>query len=159
MSDRGTLPYRPNVGVMLADKRGLIFVGQRLDNPDSAAWQMPQGGIDTGESAEEAAFRELAEETGVERRHAAIIAKSASEHFYDLPDELLGKLWGGKWRGQRQIWFLMRFQGDDEDIDIGTAHPEFSQWQWVAPIDLPKLIVPFKRKIYEALVKEFQPLI
>ncbi len=159
MSEVESLPYRPNVGVMLTNQDGLIFVGQRLDQPGSDAWQMPQGGIDEGEDAETAAYRELEEETGVKRDRADIIARSSTEHFYDLPPELAGKLWGGKWRGQRQLWFLMRYRGSDEDIDITTDHAEFSRWQWVKPDELPSLIVPFKRKIYTALVREFEPLI
>jgi putative (di)nucleoside polyphosphate hydrolase len=160
MTDRfADLPYRPCAGIMLASKDGKIFVGQRLDNKDSAAWQMPQGGIDDGEDPEQAALRELFEETGIAAHLVDIIAQSREEHFYDLPDELLGKLWKGKWRGQRQHWFLMRFKGDDSDIDIETAHPEFSQWQWVSPDQLPQLIVPFKRRLYEAIVAEFRNLV
>ena len=154
-----SLPYRPNVGIMLANQNGLIFVGQRLDNPDSDAWQMPQGGIDMGESEEQAAFRELEEETGVTAQHVSLIARSKEEYLYDLPEELIGKLWKGKWRGQRQMWFLMRFIGADSDINIATKHPEFSAWKWVKPEELPSLIVPFKKRIYEGLVREFGNLI
>ncbi len=154
-----TLPYRPNVGIMLANQNGLIFVGQRLDSIDSAAWQMPQGGIDDGESEDAAAFRELEEETGVSAEHVTLIARAKEEYIYDLPEELIGKLWKGKWRGQRQTWFLMRFIGHDDDINIATKHPEFSAWKWVKPEELPTLIVPFKKRIYEGLVREFDALI
>ena len=154
-----SLPYRPNVGIMLVNQKGLIFVGQRLDSIDSAAWQMPQGGIDKGESEEEAAFRELTEETGVAREHVTLIARAKEEYIYDLPEELIGKLWKGKWRGQRQMWFLMRFIGEDRDINIATKDPEFSAWKWVKPEELPGLIVPFKKRIYEGLVREFGNLI
>ena len=154
-----SLPYRPNVGIMLVNQKGLIFVGQRLDSIDSAAWQMPQGGIDKGESEEEAAFRELTEETGVAREHVTLIARAKEEYIYDLPEELIGKLWKGKWRGQRQMWFLMRFIGEDSDINIATKDPEFSDWKWVKPEELPGLIVPFKKRIYEGLVREFGNLI
>ena len=154
------LPYRPCAGIMLANMTGKIFVGQRIDKaPEGDAWQMPQGGIDDGEDATQAALRELTEETGVAADLVDIIAQSREEHFYDLPPELMGKIWGGKYRGQRQMWFLMRFKGDDNDVDIATQHAEFSKWQWVAPDRLPYLIVPFKRRLYEALVAEFQDLI
>lgn len=153
------LPYRPCAGIMLANFDGKVFVGQRLDNPTSDAWQMPQGGIDKGEDADEAAYRELSEETGVARDKADIIARSKEEHLYDLPQELLGKLWGGKYCGQRQTWFLMRFTGKDTDINIQTAHAEFSAWKWVDPETLPELIVPFKRHLYRAVLDEFRDLL
>lgn len=160
MSDANDLPYRPCAGIMLANTDGQVFVGQRIDKaPEGDAWQMPQGGIDDGEDAEAAALRELYEETGVTADMVDIIARSRDEHFYDLPDELKGKIWKGKYRGQRQWWFLLRFKGDDADVDIETAHPEFSRWQWVSPDRLPHLIVPFKKRLYEAIVAEFGELI
>ena len=158
MSESDTLPYRPCAGIMLANRDGLVFVGQRIDNPGDA-WQMPQGGIDPGEDPEVAAFRELGEETGLLPDHVDLIALSKEEYFYDLPPELQGNIWGGRWRGQRQWWFLMRFKGDDADVRIDGHHPEFSQWKWAEPAELPRLIVPFKRRIYEGLVSEFGPLI
>jgi putative (di)nucleoside polyphosphate hydrolase len=154
------LPYRPCAGIMLANTEGKVFVGQRIDKaPEGDAWQMPQGGIDEGEYAEKAAMRELVEETGIAPELVDVIARSRNEHFYDLPDELLGKIWKGKYRGQRQWWFLMRFKGKDSDINIETDHPEFSRWQWVSPERLPQLIVPFKKRLYESLVTEFGDLI
>ncbi|MBL0925240.1 MAG: RNA pyrophosphohydrolase [Sphingomonadaceae bacterium] len=154
------LPYRPCAGIMLANMEGKVFVGQRKDSrPEGDAWQMPQGGIDEGEDAQEAALRELFEETGVHSGLVDIIARSRAEHFYDLPDDLIGKVWKGRYRGQRQHWFLMRFKGSDDDIDIETEHQEFSHWQWVTPDRLPHLIVPFKRRLYEAIVAEFGDLI
>lgn len=154
------LPYRPCAGIMLANTEGKIFVGQRIDKaPDIDAWQMPQGGIDEGEDPEQAAFRELVEETGISPDVVDVIARSREEYFYDLPEELLGKIWKGRFRGQRQWWFLMRFKGVDSDINIETEHPEFSRWQWVMPDRLPVLIVPFKRRLYESLVTEFGELI
>ena len=156
------LPYRPCAGIMLVNRESLVFAGQRLDAKDSPfpdAWQMPQGGIDPGEDAEMAAVRELQEETGIARHHVQIIARSAEEYFYDLPDHLMGKIWKGKYRGQRQTWFLMRFTGDDRHVDIGTDHPEFSAWKWANPQDLPDLIVPFKRDLYREVIREFEKLI
>lgn len=151
MSD--ALPWRRGVGIMLVDGRGRVFVGSRIDTPD--AWQMPQGGIDEGEAPVAAALRELKEETGTDR--AAIIAETARWLRYELPPELQRKkIWGSYYRGQEQKWFLMRFLGRDEDIDLETHHPEFDAWQWVAPSELLKLIVPFKRGLYEAVLAEFR---
>ncbi|WP_321325001.1 RNA pyrophosphohydrolase [uncultured Parasphingorhabdus sp.] len=162
MIDFSHLPYRPCAGIMLANRSGQVFVGQRLDAADSNypdAWQMPQGGIDKGEEPETAALRELREETGVVEDFVQIIGRSTEEYLYDLPDELLGKIWKGKYRGQRQSWFLMRFTGEDDHIDIRTEHPEFKNWKWTDPQGLPDLIVPFKRDLYRAVLKEFLPLI
>ena len=158
MPNNSELGYRPCVGVMLVNMDGRVFVGQRIDSQDEA-WQMPQGGIDPGEEEKEAAFRELGEETGISPDHVEIIAKARDEHLYDLPPELVGKLWGGKFRGQRQTWFLARFLGSDSDIDIATPHPEFSQWKWIDPEALPDVIVPFKRKLYRDILQEFKALI
>jgi putative (di)nucleoside polyphosphate hydrolase len=156
MTHPASLPYRPCAGVMLLNREGRVFVGQRLDST-LEAWQMPQGGIDPGEDALEAAFRELWEETGVARHHAELIAEAPEELQYDLPEDLIGKVWKGKWRGQRQRWFLLRFLGEDGDIDIATAHPEFRAWRWSDPADLPELIVPFKRALYTRLLELFAP--
>ncbi len=153
------LPYRPCAGIMLANKDGKIFVGQRLDNPGSDAWQMPQGGIDEGEEPREAALRELTEETGISSNLVEIIRQSSEEYYYDLPKELIGKIWQGKWRGQRQWWFLMRFEGADSDIDITTAHAEFSRWKWSDVNELPETVVPFKKHLYEKIIAEFSDLI
>lgn len=152
--------YRPCVGVMLVNGDGKVFVGSRIDNKDSGYWQMPQGGIDEGEDLREAALRELAEETGVTPEKAIVLAQSKEELLYDLPPELLGKLWGGRFCGQRQTWFLLRFTGGDADIDL-EAHdpPEFCAWQWVDPEQLPELIVPFKKRVYRAVLEEFRDLI
>ena len=148
------LPYRRNVGVMLANRRGEVFVGQRLDN-DQAAWQMPQGGIDKGESPRDAALRELFEETGVAPALVTIEAETEGWLPYELPVDLVPKIWKGRYRGQEQKWFLMRFQGADSDIDIATEHPEFSSWRWLAPDNLVAHIVPFKRKVYERVLAQF----
>ena len=154
MTGKDALPYRPAVGVMLLNRDGKAFVGQRLDST-LEAWQLPQGGLDDGESVEEAAFRELEEETGIRREHVEIVARCPVELFYDLPDDLVGKLWKGRWRGQRQTWFLARFLGEDGDIDIVTADPEFRAWKWAEPTELPAMIVPFKKALYEELLKAF----
>lgn len=151
---RANLPYRPAVGVMLINREGKVFVGQRMDST-LEAWQMPQGGIDEGEDAEEAAFRELGEETGIAREHVEIVARASRELRYDLPNDLIGKMWKGRWRGQRQIWFLMRFTGEDTDVNIATEHQEFRAWKWAEPAELPSMIVPFKRRLYEDVLAEF----
>ena len=159
MSDLPT-EYRPCAGFMLANAEGKVFVGQRIDSKNLGAWQMPQGGIDPGEDRREAALRELEEETGITPDKVEVVAAMPYPVKYDLPEELMGKLWGGKYRGQEQHWFLGRFTGADGDIDI-AAHdpPEFETWQWVEPSRLSELIVPFKRHVYEAVVKELAPLI
>lgn len=150
-----SLPYRPCAGIMLLNADGLVFVGKRIDTV-AEAWQMPQGGIDPGEDAQACALRELGEETGIAPRHVELIAAAPHELFYDLPDTLVEKVWRGKWRGQRQRWFLYRFTGTDADIDIATAHPEFDKWRWVEPPTLPDLIVPFKRQLYRDVLAAFE---
>ena len=140
---------------MMVNRDGKVFVGQRIDSKEGDAWQMPQGGIDPGEDAEQAALRELGEETGVRPELVEIIDRTREELFYDLPAALAGRLWGGKYRGQRQIWFLIRFLGADSEIDIATKHPEFDAWRWVEAERLVDLIVPFKKEIYGAVVAEF----
>ncbi len=155
MTDRASLPYRPCVGVMLFDARGRVFVGRRIDTPD--AWQMPQGGIDEDETPEAAALRELEEEIGTTK--VALAGGTAGWLTYDLPDELVGRVWGGRWRGQRQKWFACRFLGDDADIRLETGHPEFNAWRWVELDQLTTLIVPFKRAIYAAVVAELGPVV
>jgi putative (di)nucleoside polyphosphate hydrolase len=154
------LPYRPCAGFMLVNAEGLVLVGERIDASARGFWQMPQGGIDKGEDVRDAALRELEEETGIGAHLVEVIAQGAQPFLYDLPPELLGKLWKGKYRGQEQYWFLGRFLGTDADINL-EAHdpPEFHAWKWVAPETLPDLIIPFKRDVYEALVAEFSPLI
>ncbi|MAQ37559.1 RNA pyrophosphohydrolase [Thioclava sediminum] len=149
------LPYRRNVGVVLMNPAGLVFAGQRIDNP-GPAWQMPQGGIDKGEKPKEAALRELEEETGVNPDLVEIVAKTSDWVRYDLPHDLVPKIWNGRWRGQEQKWFLMRFLGSDDQVQIETDHPEFSVWQWMPFDELVENIVPFKRSVYEAVRAEFR---
>ncbi len=160
MSDYSALPYRPCVGVMLVNAQGMAFVGRRIDNRVGDFWQMPQGGIDDGEELQAAALRELREETGVGKSHVTLIGQSREELFYDLPEELLGKLWKGQFRGQRQFWLLGRFTGEDRHIKLDAHdHPEFCEWKWVQPDELPDLIVPFKKRVYRAVLEEFRALI
>jgi putative (di)nucleoside polyphosphate hydrolase len=151
--------YRPAVGILLLNRAGNVFVGRRIDMPAGlAAWQMPQGGIDPGETPRQAALRELQEEVGTDK--AEILAESRGWLHYDVPKELwkaLGGMWGGRYRGQRQKWFAMRFTGADGDIDpAATEHPEFDAWEWVMPARLPDLIVPFKRQLYLDVLAEFR---
>jgi putative (di)nucleoside polyphosphate hydrolase len=148
-------PYRLGVGIVLLNAAGLAFVAQRSDAKEPA-WQFPQGGIDDGESPVQAALRELEEETGTAK--AEIIAETAEWVAYDLPQDIADKCWKGRFRGQKQKWFAARFTGSDADININTAHPEFSHWQWMRLDEVASVIVPFKRALYEQVVAEFLPV-
>lgn len=145
--------YRPGVGIVLANGAGRVFVARRVDMPGDS-WQMPQGGVDAGETPRQAAFRELEEEIGTGR--AEMLAEAPYWLSYALPPDVAGRVWGGEYAGQTQKWFLLRFTGIDADIDLATAHPEFDAWKWVELDDLPGLIVPFKRRLYEDVVAEFR---
>lgn len=155
MSALDHLPYRLGVGVMLLNAQNSVFVAKRIDMT-SEAWQMPQGGIDEGEAPYEAALRELAEETSINQ--TSLLQESRGWLSYDLPEALIPKLWSGKYRGQKQKWYALRFEGSDQDINLHTQHPEFSEWKWAQMADLPSLIVPFKRPLYEQIVAEFGAL-
>jgi putative (di)nucleoside polyphosphate hydrolase len=159
-----SLPYRPCVGVMLLNRAGLAFIGRRIDGPEHVdethAWQMPQGGIDPGEDPWPAALRELREETNV--GSVQRIGEIAEWLRYDIPRDLVGLAWKGRYRGQEQKWFALRFTGDDSEIDVahpaGAAEPEFSTWRWEPMQNIPRIVVPFKRPVYERVVGEFQHL-
>ncbi|MCT4559099.1 MAG: RNA pyrophosphohydrolase [Pelagimonas sp.] len=149
------LPYRKNVGIMLINADGHVFVGQRMDS-DLPAWQMPQGGIDKDEKPKKAALRELEEETGVSKDLVTVVAKTKGWIRYDLPHDLIPKIWKGRYRGQKQKWFLLRFHGTDAQVNIVQKHQEFSEWQWLAVDDLVDNIVPFKRQVYKEVVEAFR---
>ncbi len=158
------LPYRPCVGIMLINRRGLVWVGRRrpkwAGDKSAHIWQMPQGGIDAGEAAEEAALRELEEETGV--TSVELLAQAPGWFTYDLPDELLGIALKGRYRGQRQKWFAMRFKGEETEIDIAPRRghkAEFDDWRWAPAAELPRLIMPFKRQVYSDVVATFAPYV
>ena len=155
MSRQTDLPFRPCVGIMLANRSGLVFAGQRIDS-EFDAWQMPQGGIDEGEEPLLAARRELEEETGIVPELAVVEDSMEGWLDYDLPPELIPVLWGGRFRGQRQKWFLFRFLGEDAQINIDTEHREFSEWRWVTTAQLMKSVVPFKRETYRAVIGAFE---
>ena len=153
--DLEKLPYRQNVGIMLVNEKNMVFVGQRLDSHLNA-WQMPQGGIDNAEDATDAAFRELEEETGVVKDLVEIMSISNDWVTYDLPADLIPKIWNGRYRGQKQKWFLMRFCGSDEQINIATSYPEFAAWKWVMISELEDSIVEFKKAVYRQVIEEFK---
>ena len=147
--------YRPNVGMMILNHHKEIFVGKRIDHP-SEFWQMPQGGIDSKEKSEVAALREMEEEVGIKENKVELLTESQDWYYYSIPKDLAQTLWKGKYKGQRQKWFLYKFKGTDRDINIHTEHPEFSDYKWVTKDFLVPNIVPFKKDIYEKLLVDFQ---
>ncbi|MFL2525252.1 MAG: RNA pyrophosphohydrolase [Pelagibacteraceae bacterium] len=155
MNNSKNLPYRKGVGMMVFNDDKKIFVGKRIDN--QKAWQMPQGGVDENEGCLSAAKRELYEETGIQS--IRVIEKSKEKYTYDLPEYLLGKIWKGKYKGQKQRWFLIKFLGPDSEINLNQKCAEFNEWKWVDIDELSKLIVPFKKELYLSVIKEFQSFI
>jgi putative (di)nucleoside polyphosphate hydrolase len=160
--DFDSLPYRPCVGVMVLNRTGHVFIGRRTDGPEHVdathSWQMPQGGVDPGEDTYKAALRELYEETSI--RSVEKLGEVAEWLTYDIPRDIVGQAWKGKYRGQTQKWYALRFTGDEKEIDVarpggGEHKPEFLEWRWEPMANVPKLIIPFKRKIYDRVVKEF----
>ena len=149
-----SLPYRLGVGLVIINNQSEIFTGRRLDS--TKAWQMPQGGIDDNEIPLEAAYREMGEETGIQKRKVALLKQSKLWYRYDLPKEIQGKFWGGKFRGQTQKWFLFKFVGINSDINIETKEPEFADWRWSKKSDMLESIVPFKKSLYQAVLKDFE---
>ena len=156
MDNKQNLPLRLGVGIILLNKENKVFVGRRLDNP-LKFWQMPQGGIDNGESFFQAAKRELEEETAITK--VKLIKELDDWLIYNLPDDLLGKIWQGKYRGQKQKWFVMKFEGEDQEINVNTKSPEFLEWKWVNPDELPKIVVNFKTDIYKTLLVKLNNII
>ena len=155
MTDKSlkSLPYRLNVGIVLTNSDGKIFAGKRIKGPGDA-WQMPQGGIDKGEDPLQAAFRELEEETGVKKSDVDFVSQTSDWLSYDLPDEIARTIWGGKYRGQKQKWFLFKFNGEDAQINIAAKDAEFSEWKWLYPKELIDCIVPFKKEVYRDVFLE-----
>ena len=156
MGDKINLPLRLGVGIILLNSENKVFVGKRIDNPENF-WQMPQGGINNNESFFQAAKRELEEETGITK--TKLIKELDQWLTYDLPKNLLGKIWQGKYRGQKQKWFIMKFEGKDQEINVNTNSPEFLDWKWINPLELPKIVVNFKVDIYKKLLNELNKLI
>ena len=156
MDNKQNLPLRLGVGIILLNKENKVFVGRRLDNP-LKFWQMPQGGINKGESFFQAARRELEEETAITK--VKLIKELDDWLIYNLPDDLLGKIWQGKYRGQKQKWFVMKFEGEDQEINVNTKSPEFLEWKWVNPDELPKIVVNFKTDLYKTLLVKLNNII
>ncbi|NBV05955.1 MAG: RNA pyrophosphohydrolase [Proteobacteria bacterium] len=157
-SEKPDYLYRSGVGIMIINSEKKIFVGKRIDN-NSDAWQMPQGGLDAGESEDTAMLRELKEETGITEDNVKLLKKSDIHYYYNLPYKLQKKFWGGKYLGQKQRWYLIEFLGDDSVINVKTEDPEFSEWKWVGKSDIVSSIVSFKCEMYEDVLKEFHSLL
>jgi putative (di)nucleoside polyphosphate hydrolase len=156
-NDLTKLPYRLGVGLMIINQQKKIFVGKRIDSKNPFSWQMPQGGIDIGETPSKAAIREMTEEIGCDK--GDIIAETRSWYCYDLPPKIIPKMWNGQFKGQKQKWFLIKYTGLDSDINLDTPHPEFNKWKWIKPNHLTKVVIPFKKSLYEAVIKEFRNLL
>ena len=154
--EKNSLPLRVGVGAIVINKEKKIFVGKRKDHPNNK-WQMPQGGVNNGEDLLSALKRELEEETSI--KSIKILKELDDWTEYELPNYLLGKIWRGKYRGQKQKWFILKFTGSDNEINLKTGNPEFIEWKWVNPESLPKIIVDFKKKLYEKLLLKIRPFI
>lgn len=154
--NQSVLPYRPGVGMMIIDNRNRVFVGKRVDTRIEA-WQMPQGGINMGETPSSAAMREMEEEIGSNKGY--ILAESKYWYSYDLPKFLIPRLWNGSYRGQKQKWFLIKFTGTDQDINLTSHSPEFCEWRWASFEELFDIIIPFKKKLYQAVLDEFKAIV
>ena len=148
-------PLRVGVGIVLLNNQNKVFVGKRIDNPVDL-WQMPQGGVNNNEALDKAAIRELEEETGIKKVELIKIIDNWMQ--YDLPNNLIRKIWKGKYRGQKQKWFIMRFSGKDQEINVKTQRPEFLDWKWISFLELPKVVVSFKKEVYKRIVKELELL-
>ena len=155
--ENNKLPLRIGVGAIVINKENKIFVGKRKDHPNGDKWQMPQGGVNKGEDLLKAMKRELEEETSI--KNIQILKEMDGWTEYELPNYLIGKIWRGKYRGQKQKWFVLKFTGNDDEINIKTNHPEFIEWKWANPEDLPRIIVDFKKKLYEKLLQKIKPFI
>jgi putative (di)nucleoside polyphosphate hydrolase len=154
---KSDLPYRLGVGLMIINAQKKIFVGKRIESKNQFAWQMPQGGIDAGETPSKAALREMYEEIGCNK--GEIIAETANWYCYDLPTNTIPKMWSGKYKGQKQKWFLVKFLGSDSEINIQTEHPEFLSWKWIKPHQLGSSVIQFKKPLYDSVFKEFKHLL
>ena len=154
MDDYKNLPYRLGVGLMIINANNKVFVGKRIDTKNPFCWQMPQGGMDDGETPSKAALREMAEEIG--SSHGQIIAETKNWYCYDLPLRVIHRMWDGKYKGQKQKWFLIKYNGTDQDINVQTQNPEFNSWRWIKANKLIKVVVPFKKSLYEAVLREFK---
>lgn len=150
------LPYRRGVGMLIISNDKKVFVGKRVDSKNNS-WQMPQGGIDGEETIHEAVIRETFEETGI--KNFEILAESSAWHYYDLPESLVPRFWSGQYRGQKQKWVLLKFTGDDQEINIHQSPPEFLRWKWIEVEALPDVVIPFKRQLYISVIEEFAPFI
>ena len=157
MNDYARLPYRLGVGLMIINSQKKIFVGKRIDAKNPFCWQMPQGGIDSGETPSKAAMREMKDEIG--SGSGDILAETKNWYCYDLPLRVIHKMWNGQYKGQKQKWFLIKYTGQDTDINLFTENPEFHKWRWIRPAQLPRLVVPFKRSLYMAVLREFKMML
>jgi putative (di)nucleoside polyphosphate hydrolase len=157
MDEHAKLPYRLGVGLMIINSQKKVFIGKRKDTKNPFSWQMPQGGIDSGETPSKAALREMKEEIGCDI--GVIIAETKNWYCYDLPVKVIHKMWDGQYKGQKQKWFLIKYTGLDSEINLITEHPEFNRWRWIKLSQLTRVVVPFKKSLYEAVISEFRNIL